>query len=109
MNKQLDISPSYKSYRKEGPGYPGLTYGFDMGFIDFTPDDVQTIKYTGVVGNNKQTFEIPYQGPKVVADLSAFLDVGDVPYGVKAVSVVLKDGTEIVASNTLPLAYFDSL
>ena len=109
VNKQLDISPSYKSYRKKGPGYPGLTYGFAMGFMDFTPDDVQTVKYTGFVGDNKQTFEVPYQGDTVVADLSAFPDVGDVPYGVKDVSVVLKDGTEIVASNTLPLAYFDLL
>ena len=105
VNKQLILTHSVQYYVKEGPGYPGLTYSFDMGFTGFTPDDVQTVKYTGVVGDNKQAVEIPYQGLSVTADLSAFPDVGAVPYGAERISVVLKDGTEIVARTFLNFGY----
>lgn len=107
--KQLTITSSNQLYNKEGPGYPGLTFRFDMGFIGFTPDDVQTVKYTGVVGDNKQAFEIPYQGSLVEADLSAFPDVGAVLYGVESVSVVLKDGTEVNAVTILPKAFITEI
>ena len=109
VNKQLTATVGGQFYSKKGPGYPGLTYRFDMLFTGFTPDDVQTVKYTGVVGDNKQTFEIPYQGLSVPVDLSAFPDVGEVSYGAERISVVLKDGTEIVARNTPLFGHMSSL